>query len=53
MIDNETWISQELEKSKKEFDIAAECLVQALQAFNERMERVEEWIERQKDPKAN
>ena len=37
-------LRSELDKSRREFDVAATCLVQALEAFNQRMERVEQWI---------
>jgi hypothetical protein len=53
MIDDKERLYQELQKSKSEFDIASTCLIQALQAFNERMERVEKWIEHQKGLKTN
>ena len=44
MIKNRLDYQCELEKSKAEFDLATTCLMQALEAFNERMERVEKWI---------
>lgn len=44
MSNKELSIEDELQKSKAEFDIATNCLIQALEAFNERMERVEKWI---------
>lgn len=40
----EVSLEAELQKSKAEFDLATSCLMQALEAFNERMERVEKWI---------
>lgn len=38
----------ELEKLKAELDIASVFLIEALEAFNSRLERAEKWIEDQK-----
>jgi hypothetical protein len=53
MTDKTAKLSDELKKSMKEFDIAATCLAQAMQAFHERLERVEEWMASEKKLKAN
>lgn len=50
MNDEENSVMAELQKSKAEFDAASMCLYEALQAFNERMERVETWIQDQGSP---
>lgn len=53
MSDEFEYLQREFNKSKIEFDIAATCLVRAIEAFNERIEKVEKWIERQKNPHLN
>jgi hypothetical protein len=43
----------ELQKSKAEFDIATTCVAQALQSVCKRLDKVELWIENQKNPRLN
>ncbi len=50
MMTNETKKAiADFEKSKDEIDAAAKFMAHALQAIHERLERVEEWISRQKN----
>jgi hypothetical protein len=37
-------IKDKFDKHKKEFDLAMSCLMQAMQAFHERLERLEKCI---------
>jgi hypothetical protein len=51
MTDKTSKLSDELKKSMKEFDIAATCLAEAMQAFHERLERIEQWITNEQEIK--
>jgi hypothetical protein len=50
MIDLETRflvIRDQMEKAEGEFNQATQCLLEALTAINERLERIETWIKNQ------
>lgn len=53
MSDQLVKMAEELTKSKAEFDIATTCVAQALQIMCERLDKVELWIESQKNPQSN
>ena len=40
-------------KAKDEFNLATKCLYDILKSFNERLERLEKWIENEKNPPPN
>lgn len=35
---------ERLDEARAEFDLATKCLIEALNSFNERLERLEKWI---------
>lgn len=52
MIENNTKLEAKFEQGMKEFDTAATLLTDALQAFHQRLERIEQWILHQGNRKA-
>lgn len=52
MKDNDKKFRDEFNQGMKEFDIAASLLAEALQAFHERLERIEKCVLNQENQKA-
>ncbi len=44
-------VYKSLEKQKLEFEEAAKCCVEIIQGMNERLERIEKWMESQEKVK--